>query len=121
MLALLREVPLLYRLLGTAGLALLIWGAGAAYLKHVRDDGYRAGYADMAAMCEADKAAQRKANQDAIDAVNRRLKDIAEQLSNKEVELADAETANDQDAQTRTDGGAICLPPGSVRHLNAVR
>lgn len=121
MLAMFRALPLLARIATILGLVAVLAGSvGGLYLA-VRHAGYVDGYAKASAECEAEKAKQEAANRNAVDAANRRLMDLADQLALKELEVDDYVKAIDLATAADPHGGDACLDPVSVRRLNTIR
>jgi hypothetical protein len=114
-LRLLWQVLTILGALGAAG-GLLSW-----LYTSVRHQGFVEGEASARAECEAEKAAQRKANQDAIDAGNRRLIRLADELSTTEMETDHAVAAALAAAAADPTGDSECLPLGSVQRLQTIR
>ena len=121
MLAALRALPLLWRIAGAAGIVLAIGGGLWGVYAHVRGEGYRDGRAAAEAECEAAQRRQQLANQNAIDAANRRLLDLADQLTLKELQVDDYVKAIDLATARDPRGTEQCLDPDGVRRLNTVR
>lgn len=121
MIAAFRKLSLLWQLLSLLGAVGAIGGALWGAYAWVRHDGYIAGQAEATARCELEKATQRKANEMAIDTVNRQLIRMADELTEKQQELDDAQMARDAAAAADPDGARECLGAGSVQRLNAVR
>lgn len=121
MIAALRALPLAWRLITLAGvLAAVLGGVGALYA-YVRHEGYVDGYQKAEAECEADKRRQELANRNAIDAANRRLVELADQLELKGLQLDDYVKAIDLATAEDPRGGDACLAADGVRRLNAIR
>ncbi len=116
-LGLLRALPWVWRL---ASVAMLLAALGAAYA-YVRHQGYVAGFAEATARCAAEKAAQEAANRKAISEAEKRLFEVADQLSLKDMELADAIDEIDVAAAAEPGAGDQCLPALSVRRLQTIR
>ncbi len=115
----LSAVPLLWRVLGVVAIVAALGGGLRLAYDHMRKEAYDAGYSDMKAVCEREKAEQREANRVAIEEAGKKLAEAAYQLSIKEGELADAQARNDEAADTDSPGG-LCIGPGGVRHLSAI-
>lgn len=121
MIADLRALPLLWRLVTIGSvLAALAGGAWAVYA-HIRAEGFREGYAKASAECEAEQKKQEIANRTAIDAANKRLIQLADQLSLKELQVDDYVKAIDLATAQDPRGGDACLDPDGVRRLNTLR
>lgn len=117
MLAALGRLTLLWKVLALLGAAGAVGGAAWGLYALVRQQGYEAGEAAAKARCEGEKAAQRKANQEAIDASHRQLLRLADDLSSSEQEIEDALAANRDAALADPTSDRECLPAGSVRRL----
>lgn len=121
MLSALRALPLLWRLVTVAALLAALAGGAWAVYAHIRAEGYRDGYAKASAECEAEQQAQARANRNAIAAANKRLLELADQLSFKELQLDDAIKAIDLATAQDPRGGDACIDPDGVRRLNTLR
>lgn len=115
------KLSLLWRVLTVVGAIGAVGGALWGVYAYVRHQGYVAGYADATARCEAERKAQRQANQDAIDAANRELFRVADELSLKQSELDDARDALEAAAAADPHGARECLGIDSVRRLAPIR
>lgn len=93
-------------------------GGVAAYIRH---EGYRDGQAAARAEFEAERQKLELANRTAVDVANRRLIQLADQLSLKELQVDDYVKALDLNAAEDTRAGELCLDVGSVRRLNTIR
>jgi len=112
---------LVWRVLGMLGAIGAAGGTLWGLYALVRHQGYVEGQAAATARCEADKADQRKANQEAIDAGNRRLIRLADQLSSTEQETDNVVAAALAAAAADPLGDGECLPLGSVQRLQTIR
>ena len=121
MIAALRALPFLWKVVTLLGVLSAAGGAVWAIYAHIRAEGYRAGYAVAEAECEAEKRAQAVANRNAIDQANRRLLEMADQLVLKELQVDDYVKAIDLASAEDPDSGELCLLPPSVRRLNTLR
>lgn len=121
-------MPILLRLLpwlGRAGAVLALvaglggglWGIYAL----IRADGVREGRAAAEAECTAERLRLERANQAAIDAANRRLVELADQLRLRELQLDDYVKAIDLASAADPGGAAVCLDALGVRRLNTIR
>lgn len=121
MLAAFGRLNLLWRILsllgGIGAAGGLLWGAYAA----VRHQGYVDGEAEATARCEAEKARQREANRNAIDAGNRHIIRLADELSTSNQEMDDAVASALAAAAADPTGDRECLPLGSVRRVAPIR
>ena len=88
--------------------AAYLWGAGAG-----RDA--------AEAECAKEMARIEAANRKAISEAEAALFDLADRLSLQSMELDDAVSASDAATAADPDGGSTCLPPDSVRRLDAIR
>lgn len=116
-----RALPLLWRIAALIGLVTALCGAVAGGIAYIRHEGYVSGHADAAAECAAEKRKQELANRAAIDAANKRLVDLADQISLKELQLDDYVKAIDLATAADPHGGDACLDAGGVRRLNTIR
>ena len=121
MLAALRALPLIWRLATIAGVLMTLAGGAWAVCSHIRAEGFREGYAKASAECEAEQQRQEIANRNAIDAANRRLLELADQLSLKELQVDDYVKAIDLATAQDPRGADACLDPDGVRRLNTLR
>jgi hypothetical protein len=121
MFATLRALPLLWRLLTIGSVLAALAGGVWAIYAHIRAEGYREGYAKASAECEAEQRAQELANRNAIDAANKRLLELANQLSLKELQVDDYVKAIDLATAQDPRGADACLDPDGVRRLNTLR
>lgn len=117
MLAAFRALGLMPRLMTLLGLVATLGGLAWGAYSVVRQQGYVAGAADATARCVAEKDAQRRANEAAIDASHRQLIRLADELTTTEQEIADALVANQGLALADPTGDRECLPLGSVQRL----
>lgn len=116
-----RKLSLIGQLLSALGVLGVVIGAACGAYAYVRHQGYVEGEAMALARCEAEKAAQRAANMQAIDAATRALVLINDQLNIRTQELDDAREALEQAAVADPLGARECLGAGSVQRLNAIR
>lgn len=121
MLGALRALPLLWRVLTIVGGLSALTGLGWAVYSHIRAEGYREGFAKAEAKCEDEQRKQALANQNAIDAANKRLLELAEELSLQKLQVDDYVKAIDLATAADPRGGDLCLDADSVRRLNAIR
>lgn len=121
MLAALRALPLLWRLVTIGGVVAALAGGLWGVYSYIRTEGYRDGYAKASAECEAEQRRQEIANRNAIDAANKRLIELADELSLKELQVDDYVKAIDLATAQDPRGGDACLDPGSVHRLNTLR
>lgn len=98
-----------------AGLGLGALGGVYAFVRH---QGYEAGYSRAEAECEAEKAAQREANEAAIRKSEEDLFRAADALALQNMELEDAIAEIDAASEADPDGGTLCLSAASVQRLN---
>lgn len=120
MLAAFRALPFLWRVLTLVGLLSAAGGALWGVYAHIRAEGYREGYGKAQAECEAEQKAMELANNNAISAANKRLIEIADELSLQKLQVDDYVKAIDLATAQDPRGAALCLGPDSVRRLNAV-
>jgi len=92
---------------------------GVAWI--IRTDGYRDGQAAARAQCSAEQARQAEANRNAIDAANKRLVELADELTLKELQVDDYVKAIDRATAEDPRGADQCLDPDGVRRLNTLR
>lgn len=121
MIAILRALPLLWRLVTIGGVIAGLGGVAWAAYAHIRAEGFREGYSRASAECEAEQRQQGIANRNAIDAANKRLIELADQLSLKELQVDDYVKAIDLATAQDPRGGDACLEPDGVRRLNTLR
>lgn len=117
----LRALPLLWRLLTIGSVLVALAGGAWAVYAHIRAEGFRDGYAKASAECEAEQRRQELANRNAIDAANKRLIELADQLSLKELQVDDYVKAIDLATAQDARGGDACLGPDGVHRLNTLR
>lgn len=107
-------IPALWRM----GLLLAFLASlGGVYL-YVRHQGYEAGYSRASAECEAEKQAQREANEAAIREAEKDLFRAADALALQNMELEDAIAEIDAASEADPDSGSICLSAASLQRLN---
>jgi len=93
-------------------------GGFAAYVRHL---GYQDGHDDASRACEAEQQRIEDANNQAIGDAERELIRMADDLSLRHLELDNALSGIDQAAAADPAGANLCLGPGSVQRLNAIR
>lgn len=107
------------------GVLVIIGGLRVAYLS-VRHEGYVEGFGVAQQQCEADKAKQEAANQNAINEAAKKLTDLQKNIDLKDIQLDDYLkgidlAANQIDVTDKATGQPdACLDVNSVRRLNAV-
>lgn len=103
-----------------SALAALLAAGWAAY-SHIRAEDYREGFAVAEAACTAEQQKQELANRDAIDVANKRLIELAGELTLKELQVDDYVKAIDLAAAADPSAAEQCLGIDSVRRINAIR
>lgn len=121
MLGALRSLPLLWKVVTLVGLLSVAGGAIWGVYAHIRAEGYREGFAVAEAECEAEQKKQELANQNAISAANKRLIDLAEELTLQKLQVDDYVKAIDLATAADPRGTDQCLSADGVRRLNSVR
>lgn len=117
MLRLLSMAPLLWKL--GALLALISSVVGVYYW--IRHDAYADGVRAAEAVCEAEKEAQRAANERAARIAHDQLRAAAELLIKKDKEIADAQDKLDAAADADPTGADCGIGADSVWRLNTIR
>lgn len=121
MIAALRALPLLWKVVTLATLLSAAGGAIWGVYAYVRHEGFVEGFAKAEAKCEAEQKKQEIANQNAIDAANKRLIDLAEELTLQKLQVDDYVKAIDLATAADPRGADQCLDARGVRRLNSVR
>jgi hypothetical protein len=104
-----------------AATAVIVLGGLGGAVAYIRHEGYRDGEAAATARCAEEQARAARANQNAIDAANKRLIERADELMQKELQLDDYVKAIDLATAQDPRAGDQCLDADSVRRLNSIR
>lgn len=116
-----KGLTLLVRAALVVGTVIAIGGGVWGVYAWIEGHGYDRGYAAASAKCEADRAKQQKANDEAIDAANQELHRLADQLSMQLAEKDNAVAAVDQAVGSDPHAADSCLDASGVQRLNAIR
>lgn len=114
-------IPATWRAGITIALLLALVGSiGGAYL-YIRHQAYQDGYSAAAAACERQKQEQADANRAVISEAEKNLRQQAEALSRKNMEMDHAIDALSAAAAADPNGLLECLGADSLRRLNTIR
>lgn len=113
----LKLLPLAGRIGAVLGLLAALWG-GYQWIRH---DAYQVGKRAAEAVCVAEKASQRAANEAAADRAYEQLRAAANELIEKDKELADALAEFNEAADADSGGASGGIGVDSVRRLNSIR
>lgn len=117
----LRALPLLWKVVTVVGMLSAAGGAVWGVYAYVRHEGYVEGFAKAEAECEAEQKKQEIANQNAISAANKRLIDLAEELTLQKLQVDDYVKAIDLATAADPDLSALCVDARGVQRLNRIR